>query len=127
MKCTGNVPTWYVYNIEFKDGTWKRYNSKDSNTIVAHIYNNFKLNKLPYTKFTHKMNNFTYEIDVDINNIKWDTHDVQVIGTQRNTETNVIREIRIVRNEKPKQKTIENYVFWLERILTLRTRRTAGA
>ena len=115
LNLTGKKVVWYVYNIEFKDGTWKRYDSVDSIAILSHVYNRFIMDKFPYTKFTHKMNNFTYEIDVDINNIKWDTRDVQVIGTQRNTETNVIREIRFVRNQKPKQKTIENFTSVIEK------------
>lgn len=108
---------WFVYEIEFKDGTWKKYSPRDSNDIVAHIYNKFHMNKLPYTKFTHKMNNFLYEIDVDMKKIKWDIYGIQLVGTQRNTETNVVREIRFVRNQKPKEKKMLDFTSVIEKTM----------
>ena len=107
--------TWCVYNIEFNDGTWKPYHAKDSFTVVSHIFNNFIIDKSPYTKFTHAMNDYVYEIDVQLDKIVWNTDNIQIVGTQRNTTTNVVREIRFVRVQKPKAKTIKDFKEVIER------------
>ena len=86
----------------------------ESQTFID-LEKNFNLNSIASTKNVSK--NFAYEMDVDINNIKWDTNNIQAIGTQRNTETGVVREIRFVRNQKPKQKTIENFTSVIEKTM----------
>ena len=111
-----NKKYWRAYDVQYEDNGWNSYGSKDSHDVVSHVLDNFVINTHPNVTFTHRMNNYTYNIHfANPANIDWTNLNGVVVGWQENTESNVRRNIRLVAVTKPKPKQIEDYIPYIEK------------